>query len=73
MSSLKEIKFVFPVWFSIGIDRSCVELLLSLSEEVPDALWNEFKSSVQVMVTAISWGRGMLVLFHLAAESILNR
>lgn len=33
--------------------RSFVELLLSLKKEVPDGLWKEFKSSVQVKLILI--------------------
>lgn len=43
--------------------RSFVELLLSLKTDVPDGLWKEFKSSVQVKLRILIFDRNVNSFF----------
>lgn len=40
-----------------------MELLLSLKEEVPESLWNQFKSSVQVHLKILAFLPTNVLLF----------
>lgn len=49
-----------------------MELLLSLKEEVPESLWNQFKSSVQVNIRILLFFTKNCALFFSRVRTLLN-